>query len=228
MKKITSSLFICIALVVSLKTGAQNITPVQSTIEHNDKIRPCLLVKLDPEPKTLKNAWIDFVKHNYDFKLKGMGWFSNKDLLYKEEVTVEKLSTKKMNFYTYVVEDDNGSEMKVFASFGYDIYLDQEHYPEAYRAMEEMLNLFLKQYLPNYYSKAIEETLARIKDFEKEIKNLKEDIEDKTEDIKKLNKGIEKDKESIKDTTHKLIIVETKLKGRQKKLERVKAELEKL
>jgi hypothetical protein len=221
-------IFIFFAFLVSLEAGAQNISPIESTIIHNDKIRPCLSVNLDPEPKSLKNAWIDFLKDEYDFKLKGMGWFSNKDLLNTEEVLITKLSTKKMDFYTNVIEDENGSEMKVFASFGYDIYIDEEHYPKEFMAMEEMLNSFLKEHLPKYYNKAIDETEERIKDFNVEINDLKNEITDETEDKEKLNRKIEKANRSIDDKNQKIKVAETKLKGRQEKLERVKVALNQL
>lgn len=226
MKKIT--LFICIALFVSLSVNAQSLVPEKSTIEHNNKMRPCLLVKLDPEPKTLKKAWIKFLKKEYDFKLKGMGWFSNKDLLHTEEVTIEKLSSKKMDFYTYVVEDENGSEMKVFASLGYDIYLNEEEYPVEFKAMNEMIVSFLKQYLPEYYNGKIYESEKTIKSLNKEIKNLKKDIKNNENNIEKLNKKIEKNKASVEDNSQKLKAAEIKLKGRQDKLERVRKKLQQL
>lgn len=226
MKKIT--LFICIALLVSLSVNAQSLVPEKSTIEHNNKMRPCLLVKLDPEPKTLKKAWIKFLKKEYDFKLKGMGWFSNKDLLHTEEVTIEKLSSKKMDFYTYVVEDENGSEMKVFASLGYDIYLNEEEYPVEFKAMNEMIVSFLKQYLPEYYNGKIYESEKTIKSLNKEIKNLKKDIKNNENNIEKLNKKIEKNKASVEDNSQKLKAAEIKLKGRQDKLERVRKKLQQL
>lgn len=226
MKKIT--LFICVALLVSLSVNAQSLVPEKSTIEHNNKMRPCLLVKLDPEPKTLKKAWIKFLQKEYDFKLKGMGWFSNKDLLYAEEVTIEKLSSKKMDFYTYVVEDENGSEMKVFASLGYDIYLNEEEYPVEFKAMNEMIVSFLKQYLPEYYNGKIYESEKRIKSLNKEIKNLKKDIKNNENNIEKLNKEIEKNKASVEDNSQKLKAAEIKLKGRQDKLERIRKKLQQL
>lgn len=221
-------LFIYFALLVTLKVNAQSLVPEKSTIEHNNSMRSCLLVKLDPEPKTLKNAWIDFLKKEYDFKLNGMGWFSNKDLLHAEEVTIQKLSSKKMDFYTYVVEDENGSEMKVFASLGYDIYLNEEQYPVEFKAMNEMIVSFLKQYLPEYYNKIINESADRVKSLNREIKSLKEDIKDNNDNIEKLSKEIEKFKASIEDNSQKLKVAEIKLKGRQDKLERVRAKLQQL
>jgi prefoldin subunit 5 len=223
MKKYT--LVISLLIFMSLNNIAQSLVPEKSTIEHNNKMRPCLMVKLDPEPKTLKNAWIDFLRKEYDFKLKGMGWFSNKDLLHAEEVTIEKLSSKQMDFYTYVEEDENGSEMKVFASLGYDIYLNEKEYPVEFEKMNEMMVSFLKQYLPKYYNKIIDESAKRVKSLNKEITTLKKNIKDNNENIEKLNNEIEQYKTSIEENSIKLNAAESKLKGRQDKLERVKTKL---
>lgn len=222
------TLFICFMLLISFNMSAQTLVPEKSTIEHNKMMRSCWLVKLDPEPKTLKNAWIDFLKKEYDLKLKGMGWFSNKDLLYAEEVTLQNLSSKKLNFYTYVVEDENGSEMKVFASLGYDIYLNEEQYPMEFNAMNEMIISFLKQYLPEYYNTIIHESEERVKSLDKEIRSLKKDINDNNDEIEKLSKEIEKNKASVEDNSEKLKAAEIKLKGRQEKLERVRTKLQQL
>ncbi|MGV3611909.1 MAG: coiled-coil domain-containing protein [Fluviicola sp.] len=228
MKK--NTLFICFAMLVSLNGTAQSLAPEISTIEHNDKMRTCLMVKLEPEPKTLKKAWISFLKKKYDLKLKGMGWFSNKDLLHNEEVIIPKLSPKKMDFYTSVVQDENsdGSEMKVFASLGYDIYLNEEQYPIEFKAMNEMIVSFLKEYLPKYYNKQINESAANVKSLNNDIIGLKDNIKDNQGRIEKLDKEIEKNRTSIKDDSQKLEAAEIKLKERQEELEQVKTKLEQL
>lgn len=221
-------LIISFSILVSMSVSAQSLSPQKSTIKHNEKMRPCLVVKLDPEPKELKKAWIRFLKKKYDVKLKGMGWFSNKDLLYKKEVNVKRLSSQKMDFYTYVVEDENGSEMKVFASLGYDIYLNEEQYPLEFRAMKEMIVSFLKEYLPGYYHDKINESEGSVKSLNKEITSLNKSIKDNEDRTKKLSKEIEESKTDIKENSQKLKAAEIKLKGRVEELERIKSKLEQL
>src|SRR5690606_23968036 len=97
---------------------------------------------------------------------------TNKDLLYAEDVVIEKLSSKRMNFYTQIIENEIGSEMKVFASFGYDIYIDKNETPEEYKIMNRMLNEFLNSYLPNYYKDQVKDTEKKVKDLTKEVKGL--------------------------------------------------------
>ena len=223
-----NSLIICFSILVSISMIAQSLSPQKSTIEHNNKMRNCLSVKLDPDPKTLKKAWVNFLKKEYALQLKGFGWFTNKDLLYKEEVTIKKLSPKIMDFYTQIVEDENGSEMKVFASFGYDVYINEEEYPMEYNAMNEMMVAFLKKYLPEYYNKKVNQSMKSVKGLNKDIVNLKENIKDNQDRIKKLNKEIEKYKANIEENSQKLDAEEVKLKDRQKEMELIRIKLEKL
>lgn len=217
-----------ILFMLSAHLNAQILTPYKGKVLQDNILRPCLVVNVGPEPKTLKKAWVKFLKKNYDLKLRGIGLFSNSDLLYAKEVQVENISPKKMNFYTYIIEDSVGSEMSVFASLGYDIYLNEEEYIVEFNAMNDMLSSFLKVYLPEYYTDRINESEKRVNNLKKEIKGLKEDIENNLEKIEKRNNEITKMRAEIVDNTQKLSIAEKKLKGRQDKLEKVKIKLQKL
>ena len=102
-----------------------------------------------------------------------------------------ELSTKKINFYTHIVEDENGSEMKVFASYGYDIYMDQEKYNAEFSIIKNIFANFIQAYLPKYYEEQIEDTQDRMEDLADEIDDLKSDIVDDKEDIEDLQGEIE-------------------------------------
>ena len=76
--KVTLRLKIITLVTLSLLSqssflNAQSVEPTIGTINHDDKERPCWVANLDPEPKTLKEAWKDYIKDNYDVKLKGIG-----------------------------------------------------------------------------------------------------------------------------------------------------------
>lgn len=224
MKALFSILTILCVFSVS-NLFAQGVTPQQATIEHNDKERPCLQVNADPEPKTLKKAWKDYLKDKHDFKLKGIGFLANKDLLSAEKVVVEAISPKEMNFYTHIVEDENGSEMKVFAAYGYDIYIDPVETPEEYAALRSILEDFLKTYLPKYYEELIEETNERIEDLTDERDDIKEELKDDEKEIKKLKKEIKDLNKNLESNQSKLEEIETKLETRKAKLKRVQQQL---
>ena len=121
---------------------AQSIKPEKNSIELNGSSRPCIVVHLDPGAKSLKKAWVKFLRKEYDFKLKGAGCFSNRDLLTVKQVVVEKISTKRMDFYTQVIMGAEYTKMSVFISFGYDVFVNEEEYPVEFEAMNEMLESF--------------------------------------------------------------------------------------
>ncbi len=204
---------------------AQDLTIQKGVIEHNDQERRCLQVNVNPEPKTLKEAWKDYLQDHHDFKLKGIGFLANKDLLTAEQVVVEAISPKEMDFYTHIVEDENGSEMKVFAAYGYDIYISEEDTPQEYAALRDILENFLETYLPKYYNELIEETKERIEDLTDERDDIKESIADDREEIEELKEDIQELNNNLESNESKLQEVEAKLQGRKAKLKKVQRQI---
>lgn len=228
MKTITSILIIVLSVVSYFTAQAQSMNPKKSTIEYNENMRPCIVVNLDPGTKKLKKAWVKFLKKEYSLKLKGIGGFSNKDLLSAEEVVIDRLSSKQLDFYTNILEDENGSEMKVFVSLGYDIYINEKDYPDEFRNMNEMLTSFLKQYLPQYYNNLISISADRVKDINKEINSLTNEIEKNNLSIQRHTEEVTKLKTDVKDNSDKLSYAEEELKKNQEKLESIQQRLKEL
>lgn len=211
--------------IIAGNVHAQEVDPRIGTVKHKGSERPCLVINLDPEPKPLKKAWESYLKDNYDLKIKGIGFLTNKDLLYKEDVIVEEISLKRMDFYTKIVEDEVGSEMKVFASFGYDIYVDQNETPKEFRAMRKMLKDFLKEYLPEYYHSEVSATKKKVKDLTKNVSSLKKDISKNKSEIEDLKEEIEELTEEVDEKESLLETANVKLKERREKLLRINEKL---
>lgn len=74
------SLLALMFLALNSIVYAQAVSPKDGKVMHNKSQRPSIFVNIDPEPKPLKKAWKSFLKDNYDFKIKGIGFLSNKDL----------------------------------------------------------------------------------------------------------------------------------------------------
>jgi hypothetical protein len=195
--------------------------PFESTINFDDAMRPCIQLNMDPEPKTLKKAWKEYLKENYDFKLKGIGFLTNKDLLSAEEVNVELISPNAMDFYTKVIEVENGSEMKVFARHGYDIYISKASSPAEYLALNGIVEGFVKSYLPEYYKNQIEETEKRIETLTDKTNEIKDNIADNTSEIENLKKETEELKKEMVTNNDQLKAAESKLIIRKEKLNNV-------
>ncbi len=228
MKPIQLSLFLTFLLLSSYLNGQNSIKIMDATISHENSKRACLQLNLDPEPKTLKEAWRDFLKDNYGFKLKEIGFLSNNDLLEAGEVSIKELSNETVDFYTHIVEDNNGSEMKVFLRYGYNIYLSKESNPNDYRTLNRIINEFLKFYLPKYYSSRVDDTEKRIKRLAEEAKDFEKEINKDSDEIKKLKKEIKELEDDLKENSELLKEAKTKLKKRKEKLERIEKDLNKL
>jgi hypothetical protein len=185
---------------------SQTINIVSTEIEFEKQLRPCLSAELDPEPTLVKKQWSKFLDKNYSIDVSGIGWFSNKDILTASDVTLGSVSDKRMNLYTRILETANGSEMKLFASFGYDFFIGKDNYPAEFEKLKTLMNNFLMQFLTEYYKDKIEETSKAITKNSKEkvsllksIEKNKGKIEDAKNEIAKLNaKKSENSEESIK------------------------------
>jgi len=228
MKKIQIPFFLAIYMVTMLVNAQPSIRPFDTTIDYDNAQRPCIQVNLDPEPKALKHAWKDYLKDVYDFRLRGIGFFSNKDLLSAEEITVNQISPNKIDFYTHIVEDEDGSEMKVFVRQGYDIYVTKEKNPNEYKAVREIVESFIKYYLPKHYDDKIKDTEERIDNLMEEKEDLKSNIDEKSSEIEKLKQEIKENEEELKSKKKQLELTERKLTKRKEKLERIRTQLRKL
>lgn len=224
MKKRYIAILLCLNFSIIQITNAQQ-TPIQGTIQHNDKTRPCLVVNVDPEPKTLKKEWEDYLKNNFGFKLKGIGFLTNKDLLSAKEITINAISPNAMDFYTEIIEDEIGSQMKVFATFGYDLYINPTENLMEFNALKKIVTDFLDTYIPNYYQELVDDAEDAVNDLSKEQEKLKKAISKDTKDIDKMTNKIEGLTEDISDNKTELIQVEEKLSNRLLKLEKYKAKL---
>ncbi len=206
---------------------AQLYQATSGTVKYDEKERPCIHVKVESEPKELKGAWQDFIKDNYDVKLKGFGFLANKDILEAEKVKFEQISQKEMNFYTKFSQENESTEMCVFASLGYDIFINKNEYPEEYRTMKNIVERFIGQYVPAYYEKQVDETQGELSDLEKEIGNLESDISNNKKQVEKNRKEIEKLQSKNEKLAEELRKKEKKLSEIQELLEKKKGKLKK-
>lgn len=212
----------------SLGINAQSIKPQDGTILFENNSRACLFVSLDPEPKTLKMAWKEYLEDNFNFKLKGISTFQNKDILYAENVKIDKISAYSMNFYTQILENENGSEMKVFASFGLDEFIDTVNKPKEYILLNEILEGFLKVYLPKYYTQEVNDTKKRVNDLTLEINKLNDEIIKDHNKLESLKRDIEELTKKTEMNENALELNKKKLITREEKLKRIKNQLNNL
>lgn len=217
---------ILVIFFMSTMVFGQNIMPKDDKVIYEKSSRPCLAITVEPSPDLLKDEWGDFISKNHDIKLKGNGFLTNKDVLYAENVVVNNISPKALNFYTEIIEDENGAtSMKVFAAFGYDIFIEKSTYPEEYEALKKIMSNFLNKYIPEYYNEQIETAQDEVKDLKKNQEKLDKSIAKNTKKIEKMTDDIEDmRKENSKNQTE-LEEVESKLKNQTEKLVHFKTKL---
>ncbi len=184
MKKI-QFLILCV-LLMSVKVSAQTFVIDTTEITFENKLRPCLFVKFDADAKTVKKGWVDYMKKNYKIKVKGVGLFSDKDIVDADDVTINSISDKRMNMYARVTDITGGSEMKYFMSFGYDFFIGPKEYTKEFEGMHKLLNDFSISFLNDYYADETSSILKKIKGYERDIKKNNNAI---ASNIKKSKKG---------------------------------------
>jgi hypothetical protein len=138
MRRYTVHSLILLFMGIQTYVYGQQIKPSESFIVHEDVPRSCWVVNLDPEPKTLKKAWKDYVKDEFDISMKGFGLFLKKDLL--------------------------------FAELKSDMFANSTSHAPAFRALREIMEDFLAEYLPVYYH-------SRVTDAEERMLELAEERE---------------------------------------------------
>ena len=120
MKNLILILFVFI--FYSTSVFSQDISIKDATVEYEDKSRPSLSVTISPDTKEVKKKWKDFMDDKYDINVKGIGFLTNKDVLTSEQVTIDKITNKQIDFYAKVVESDDQTRLDIFAAPGYDIF----------------------------------------------------------------------------------------------------------
>ncbi|MFT4968640.1 MAG: hypothetical protein ACI9O4_000370 [Chitinophagales bacterium] len=208
-----------------MHVNGQSIRPFETTINFDEAQRPCIQVNLDPEPKMLKKAWKDYLKKNYAFKLKEKHSLTNKGFLSAEEITIEQISLDAIDFFTQINSDESGSELNVFARHGYDIYINEKDNPIEYEALHEVLESFMKYYLPTYYENEINEMVELVNSIVSDLDHLKKKNVGKAQKINKLNEDVyalEKEEEVYQ---LQLKVAEIKLADRKEKLQRIRNQL---
>lgn len=187
MKK--TSLLLLFAVLIGVSVNAQTYQIDTSEISFDNKLRSCLNVKYDADAKTVKKAWNNFLKKNYDIKIKGIGLFSDKDLVSAKDVTVSSIADKRMDLYARVTDIPGGSEMKYFMSFGYDFFIGPDNYASEFAGMKKLLSDFSIDFLNDFYSGEATRLARQIKGLEKDIKKNNRSISKNNKKAGKSSEG---------------------------------------
>jgi translation elongation factor EF-1beta len=222
MKKQFLILSLALAFCLQLAAQTYKIDTAKITFENGE--RPCYKVKYDASPKTVKKAWDDYFKKNYDVKVKGIGFLTNKEVITATDITLVAVSEKRMNMYAAVVDaPGDRSELSYFMSFGYDFFIGPENYPTEFTAMKKLLNDFSVAFLTDFYYSEASRMTSEIKGLEKDIRKNNKDIKKNTKKARKESKEVASGL-SAKNTSMQMENDQAKLKIEQlaKDIENIK------
>lgn len=205
---------------ISLLYG-QELTVSDQVIEYDNQERSCIKVFLKPGTKTVKKAYKDWMDDKQDVDVDGFGFLKNKDVLKAEKATIKAISPYRMDMYARIVEKDDYTEMSVFGSMGYDLYLTPQVYPSEYRKMKGLVFSFLNDFLPGYYQEKVEETKDVIGDIKDDKMDAKDDLADNREEIEDLKKENKELIDKIKEYENQLAKENSKLSDQNAEKEAV-------
>ncbi len=212
-----------VVVIFSSTLMAQTYRIDTSEISFENKLRPCLKVSFDADAKTVKKRWSNFLKKNYKIKTKGIGLFSDKDLVSTEDVILNNIADKRMNIYAHVTDIPGGSDMKYFMSFGYDFFIGPKDYPDAFGGMKKLLNDFSVEFLNDYYSDETSKILKQIKGYERDIKKDNNAIKKNQKKSLKASSAEATGLEAKNNANNNDInLTQDKIKDLQQKLEEIK------
>ncbi|NNK79924.1 MAG: hypothetical protein HKO93_00375 [Flavobacteriales bacterium] len=211
-------------LVISGYMNAQELE--ESFLELDGELRPSIGLKINIPVDAAKDALVDFMKDNYDFKVKGNGFLANKSTLRAEEVNYFITEENPVNLYFNFSQFDEVTEMKIVARDSIQYYLAEDYRPAHFNKLKDIMLNYRVNAEEDYFNQQLEEqnkSLKRVKknlaSAQKDIKKNNDDIEknlDENEKMKKENVDLENDiseyKKRIEDLKQKIANSRSELK----------------
>lgn len=183
--------FLLFGLVSTIYAQEKVYTITNSTVDFKGDKHSCVHVEIDPGTKATKDAWEDFLKKNYDIKMKG------KYELVAKEVLFAKVSSRIINFHTIITGDDNFSQINLMLAFDKKAFARPETNPTEFSSMKQLLDEFLPGFLQKFY---VSESKANAKIFKKTQKKNKKLLKANKKLTKKVQKN-QKTREALNKAT---------------------------
>jgi len=168
-------------------SGVEMFVMEKSKTTYDDKMRTAVIVFMEPERKKVRDAWEDFLEDDYDTKTKGNGLIGKDDVIRAKEANIADISNKTIDLYAEVLDKDQGSELKVFASFGYDVHITPEKFPNEFTALENFTLKFINEFLMDYYEDEVKEAQDLVDDLQDDKNDMQKKLSENKEDIVDLN-----------------------------------------
>jgi len=204
--------------------SAQKVDYSDGKIMYDGEELQTVDVRLSPKVATIKDKFESWMNDHYDVNLDGKKLlFFDKEFMTANGVIIPKISPRKIDLKVKVEETNDGdTQLYVFASYGYNNWINTEDHPQAYRALKGIVYDFVADYLPEYYYDKIQETKDQLKDLTDQNIEFQEDIIGKEKDIVELKNEIEDLEKKIKSNESLISIEKEKLGNEKKDYQKVK------
>ena len=205
----TKKIFLSSVYLFFLSTlSAQTLRDVQ--ILEDQKLHPAIEIKLNGQPDQVKKSFKNHLMEQFDVKLDGYGFLTNRDVLEAEAVSFSAVSDKRMDFFAEIIAapEPNQTRMRVYADFGYNIPLSREVDGQAYQRLKGILGKYVDQYNRSRLDTQTEKVEALVEErddlatrkadlleelraTEKELKQLQQDIRVEEAEMADLRRQIQ-------------------------------------
>ncbi|MDF1698375.1 MAG: hypothetical protein P1U56_21170 [Saprospiraceae bacterium] len=198
--------------------SAQTLSYSIGEIEYKEDVVKTIKITLDPKPETIKDVFEDWMDDYYNVDLDGKKFlFFDKKYLTAKGIVIPEISTRKIDLIVSVDETEmNSTKLDVFASFGYNNWIQpNEHYSE-FAALEGIVYQFVADYLPEYYLDKVEDVREELTDLKDNESEMQEELVENKEDLEKLRMENAELLERLRQNQMKINSVQTRLKLNQK------------
>ena len=202
-------LFFFSILVFQFITGfAQNSGIRDTSAIYDEKMRPALVVNLEADDiKQFKKYVKSYFKDKYKLKFE-----TPKQYFVAREIVIQDISSKEIDCIIEA-KPRNTTEMSflIFMRFGYDFYINESEYPNEYSAFRNLVRLFGKNYLTDFYKEKLEMHTKALEKAKKEKSKLLKINRKLTKTTQRNDKKIYKLQKKDGSTPEKLQKIQTKV-----------------
>lgn len=221
-------IFSFLLTLILFSTQAQKLDYGQGQIEYDDETVQTIQVTLDPRPELLEDKFERWMNEEYDVNLKEKTLlFFEKEFMSAKGVKIPEISERKLDLIVKVDQNENNmTELNVFASFGYNSWITPNMHPYEYAALNDIVVKFINDYLPEYYFNRLEDAKEKLSDLTKEKEDLTRDRSKNLKQIEKLRAENEKLMKQLSDNQRSIFEAESEIKMQKKKYQNIKKKVE--
>ncbi|MCC2548401.1 hypothetical protein LJY25_18285 [Hymenobacter sp. BT175] len=179
MKRLYPVLFLfTLFLAVGPRASAQLYDVRAGSYNYERQEREVLKVQVEGTADWTRNFWADWLKDNYNIKLKGGGVMGvgKKDVQVAKQTPANAISGRLLDLYSTVSSpSDSVSELSVFGSYGPDSFFSEDKTPKEYAALRSMVQSFAAAARLKAYREQIEAADKLVADTQKERERLEKE-----------------------------------------------------